>query len=149
MQCIDAIQQPIKNVILEQVKTVQPEIPAHAPVPSPRLKKKARKEQMLQEHKEKGKEALSLLVKQIQHPTEDEQQQQQQQRQQQQKSQLEVDGGLNSLLDDLCAHSAGVVRDIAEDRRLSRSNLVHNSRENIDEKLIARKSEQQKVGTIC
>jgi len=141
--------QPIKNVILEQVKTVQPEIPAHAPVPSPRLKKKARKEQMLQEHKEKGKEALSLLVKQIQHPTEDEQQQQQQQRQQQQKSQLEVDGGLNSLLDDLCAHSAGVVRDIAEDRRLSRSNLVHNSRENIDEKLIARKSEQQKVGTIC
>ena len=138
------VQQPVKNVILEQVKTSQPEIPAHAPVPSPRLKKKARKEQMLQEHKEKGKEALSLLVKQIQHPAEDEQQQQQQQ-----KPQQEVDGGLNSLLDDLCAHSAGVVRDIAEDRRLSRSNLVHNSKENINDKVLAKKSEHQKVGTLC
>ena len=37
----------------------------NAPIPSPRVKKKARKEQMLLEHKEKGREALSLAMKQL------------------------------------------------------------------------------------
>ena len=37
---------------------------AKAPVPSPRTKRRARKEQMLLEHKEKGREALSILKSQ-------------------------------------------------------------------------------------
>jgi len=68
-----------------------------APVPSPRLKRKARKEQMLKEHKETGREALSLLVKNFQ-------------------SNKYEDG--NALLDDLCHHGAEVEKDICEERKL-------------------------------
>jgi hypothetical protein len=127
----------------------KPEVPVNVPVPSPRLKKKARKELMLMEHKEKGKEALSKLVKTIQQP-------QDQEEQCQTKSIPNpkvgngskvvdgpkvinggeaVGGELNSLIDDLCALSAGVVRDVAEDRRLSKT-LTSNraSKENVDDK---------------
>ena len=38
------------------------------PVPSPRVKRKARKEQMLLEHKEKGHQALSMVMKQMNVP---------------------------------------------------------------------------------
>ena len=49
------------------VKTKEQEIVKEAfkPVPSPRVKRKARKEQMLLEHKEKGHQALSLVMKQL------------------------------------------------------------------------------------
>jgi len=73
-----------------------------APIPSPRLKRKARKEKMLKEHKEAGKEAISLLVKKVQP-----------------KSEENVD--VNVLLNDLCTHSIDVERNIYEDRRLSKA----------------------------
>lgn len=65
----------------------------HPPIPSPRVKKKARKEQMLLEHKEKGHQALSLVMKNLQ------------------KKDGEVDEGLQCL-DDLCAQSRHIQEDI-------------------------------------
>ena len=38
---------------------------AFKPVPSPRVKRKARKEQMLLEHKEMGRQALSVVMQQL------------------------------------------------------------------------------------
>jgi hypothetical protein len=127
----------------------KPEVPVNVPVPSPRLKKKARKELMLMEHKEKGKEALSKLVKTIQQPQDQEEQCQTKSIPNQKVGNGSkvvdgpkvinggeaVGGELNSLIDDLCALSAGVVRDVAEDRRLSKT-LTSNraSKENVDDK---------------
>lgn len=71
------------------------------PVPSPRLKRKARKEQMLKEHKEAGREALSMLVKNVQ-------------------PNKTNSADVNAMLDDLCKHGADVERDIDEGRKLSR-----------------------------
>ena len=60
-----------------------------------------------------------------------------------------IDGGLDSLIDDLCAHSAGVARDIAEDRRLSKAALVQSSRENLAEKVnVSEKKDHSKVGNM-
>ena len=55
------------------------------PVPSPRTKRKARKEQMLQEHKEKGREALSNLLKR------------------------QSDGDGMECLDELCSQSRNII----------------------------------------
>ena len=131
----------------EQVK-IQPEVPSFGPVPSPRLKKKARKELMLLEHKEKGKEALSKLVKNL-HSVLDGEQEQSDQNFKKQCDKDKIDGGLDSLIDDLCAHSAGVARDIAEDRRLSKAALVQSSRENLAEKVnVSEKKDHSKVGNM-
>ena len=76
----------------------------NAPIPSPRVKKKARKEQMLLEHKEKGREALSLVMKQLKSeptPTET-------------LTALENNNENDGLqcLDDLCTQSRYVEEDI-------------------------------------
>jgi hypothetical protein len=147
-------QQP-KNILnqvhkatLEQVK-VQPEVPSIIPVPSPRLKKKARKEQMLLEHKEKGKEALSKLVKNLHSVLDGDQEQSDTNCCKQSDKNSIDDGGLSSLIDDLCAHSAGVARDIAENRRLSKAAHVQSSRENLAERgNVSEKEDHSKVGNL-
>ena len=139
------------------------EIPITAPVPSPRLKRKARKEQMLLEHKEKGKEALSQLVRSISQTPErdlpnqtfeiDTKPEPKDGREgsnvkQVEKGVTEAGVGIDSLLDDLCAHSAGVVRDIAEDRRSSKTGSAHSTlaRQPKDRQPVSANTEQQKVG---
>ena len=63
---VDPLIQTVSNNVMtpEKVNTVVvTDTMLRAPKPSPRTKKKARKEQMLQEHKEKGREALNHLLK--------------------------------------------------------------------------------------
>ena len=71
------------------------------PVPSPRVKKKARKEQMLLEHKEKGREALSLVMKQLKSNNDHE----------------EDDADGLQCLDDLCTQSRYVEEDIKKQQQ--------------------------------
>ena len=51
------------STAIKEVKRVD-----FAPIPSPRVKKKARKEQMLLEHKEKGHDALAMVMKHLTKP---------------------------------------------------------------------------------
>ena len=81
------------------------------PVPSPRVKKKARKEQMLLEHKEKGREALSLAMKQLK-TTNDEI-----------DHENEEDDGLQCL-DDLCTQSRYVEEDIKKQQQHQHNSKV-------------------------
>jgi hypothetical protein len=77
------------------------------PIPSPRVKKKARKDQMLQQHKEIGHEALSMVLKQFKDVEED--------------VPDKTNNHLNNndedgmeCLDDLCSQSRHVQQEIAQ-----------------------------------
>lgn len=74
------------------------------PIPSPRVKKKARKEQMLLEHKENGHQALSQLMKQLKQDHDSNQPKSQNQA-------LDADDGIKCL-DELCSQSQIIQQDI-------------------------------------
>ena len=57
------VQKPNSLEIIGQTEVLKPGCQDLQPVPSPRVKRKARKEKMLMEHKANGKEALSQLKK--------------------------------------------------------------------------------------
>ena len=76
-----------------------------APIPSPRIKKKARKEQMLLEHKEKGHQALSMVMKQLKKPEQPEEDE-------------EADNDGLQCLDDLCSQSRFIQEDIKKQAKV-------------------------------
>ena len=87
------------------------------PVPSPRVKKKARKEQMLLEHKEKGREALSLAMKQLKTSTNEIV-----------DHENEEDDGLQCL-DDLCTQSRYVEEDIKKQQQHQHNSKVSTTKD--------------------
>lgn len=71
------------------------------PIPSPRVKKKARKEHLLLEHKEKGHQALSMVMKQLKQVDSKEES----------KASNEEEEGMKCL-DELCSQSQIIQQDI-------------------------------------
>ena len=85
-----------------------------APIPSPRVKKKARKEQMLLEHKEKGHDALAMVMKHLTKP-EDECSKPEHST----ETELATANDGLQCLDDLCSQSRFVEEDIKKQAKIT------------------------------
>ncbi len=103
-----------RSQVVQKVTNVEAAL--KRPIPSPRIKKKARKEAMLLEHKEKGREALSQVMRQMS--------------EQDNSKNEEVNDGL-VCLEDLCSQS----RHVQEEMRANKSNNNnHNCQNSTNEK---------------
>ena len=96
------------STAIKEVKRVD-----FAPIPSPRVKKKARKEQMLLEHKEKGHDALAMVMKHLTKP-EDESP-----KPPEHSTELATANDGLQCLDDLCSQSRFVEEDIKKQAKIT------------------------------
>ena len=97
------------STAIKEVKRVD-----FAPIPSPRVKKKARKEQMLLEHKEKGHDALAMVMKHLTKP-EDECSQPEHST----ETELATANDGLQCLDDLCSQSRFIEEDIKKQAKIT------------------------------
>ena len=87
-----------------------------APIPSPRVKKKARKEQMLLEHKEKGHDALAMVMK---HLTKPEDECSSKPEHSTETTELATANDGLQCLDDLCSQSRFIEEDIKKQAKIT------------------------------
>ena len=97
------------STAIKEVKRVD-----FAPIPSPRVKKKARKEQMLLEHKEKGHDALAMVMKHLTKP-EDECSKPEHST----ETELATANDGLQCLDDLCSQSRFIEEDIKKQAKIT------------------------------